>query len=91
MNSFYTVEEAAKVARLAQVTIKAECRKGSFVADKPRGRRGGWEIDAQSLHDWLIRRKLKTDPMREYGCGWCWGEMILRFGQIRTDRLRESA
>ncbi len=55
-----TVEEASKESGLAPFTIKVECRRGSFEADKPRERRGGWLIDEESFRCWLLRRKMRT-------------------------------
>jgi hypothetical protein len=55
-----TVEDASKESGLAPSTIKVECRRGSFEADQPRGRRGGWQIDKDSFRCWLLRRKMRT-------------------------------
>jgi hypothetical protein len=55
-----SLAEAATLSGLSGYTLKAEARLGSFEADLPRGRRGGYEIDPRSFELWLIRRKLKT-------------------------------
>lgn len=55
-----TILEASELCGLSPYTLKAEARKGSFEADLPRGRRGGYDIDPRSFELWLIRRKLKT-------------------------------
>lgn len=55
-----TTKEAALEAGLSVYTIKCEAHRGSFEADLPRGRRGGWDIDPNSFRAWLIRRRMKT-------------------------------
>jgi hypothetical protein len=55
-----SILEASQLCGLSAYTLKAEARKGSFVADMPRGRMGGYVIDRESFELWLIRRKLKT-------------------------------
>jgi hypothetical protein len=55
-----TTAEAAQEAGLSVYTIKCEAHRGSFEADLPRGRRGGWVIDPESFRAWLIRRRIKT-------------------------------
>lgn len=61
-----TIAEAMKESGLSHYTLKCEAAKGSFEAWKPRGKRGGWEIDPQGFRIWLLRRKLKNGnaPMR---------------------------
>ena len=55
-----TILEASRACGLSPFTLKKEAREGSFEADLPRGRRGGYNIDPRSFELWLIRRKLKT-------------------------------
>ena len=55
-----TILEASQACGLSPYTLKAEARKGSFEADLPRGRCGGYVIDRQSFELWLIKRKIKT-------------------------------
>jgi hypothetical protein len=55
-----TIADAIAETGMSYTTINREINKGSFEADKPRGNRGGWQIDARSLRMWLVRRKIKT-------------------------------
>lgn len=55
-----TTAEAAAQSGLTQWMVGEAAKRGDFVADKPRGNRGGWVIDRQSFNDWLLRRKLRT-------------------------------
>jgi|SanBayMetagenome_1026888.scaffolds.fasta_scaffold147911_1 hypothetical protein len=55
-----SILEASQACGLSPYTLKQEARRGSFEADLPRGRRGGYDINAQSFEIWLVRRKLKT-------------------------------
>lgn len=55
-----SIIEASELCGLSPYTLKAEARKGSFVADLPRGRKFGYVIDPRSFELWRIRRKLKT-------------------------------
>ncbi|MBE2180891.1 MAG: hypothetical protein IAE97_10500 [Chthoniobacterales bacterium] len=55
-----TLAEAMAESGLSAYTLKVEARKGSFEADLPRGRRGGYVFDEATFRHWLIRRRLKT-------------------------------
>lgn len=55
-----SILEASQASGLSPYTLKAEARRGSFEADLPRGRRGGYDIDPQSFELWLLRRRTKT-------------------------------
>ncbi|MEI6072772.1 MAG: hypothetical protein WCS31_13340 [Verrucomicrobiae bacterium] len=54
------IQDALAKSGLGYSTIVREAAKGSFEADLPRGRRGGWVIEPRSFDCWLLRRKLKT-------------------------------
>lgn len=47
------VEDAAERSGFAIWTVRRMARQGLFMATKPRGNRGGWEIDDESFHDWM--------------------------------------
>lgn len=55
-----TLAEAMAESGLSAFTLRAEARKGSFEADLPRGKRGGYVFDDRSFRCWLLRRRLKT-------------------------------
>lgn len=55
-----TTQDAMAATGLSYNTINREIIKGSFEADKPRGNRGGWEIESRSFHLWILRKKMKT-------------------------------
>lgn len=54
------IAQASAESGLSAYVLKAHARNGSFEADMPRGRRGGYVIDDQSFRVWLIRRRMKT-------------------------------
>jgi len=54
------IQEAMAACGMGYSTLVREAARGSFEADLPRGRRGGWEIEPRSFKCWLLRRKLKT-------------------------------
>jgi hypothetical protein len=55
-----SIVDASLESGLSAWTLKVEARRGSFEADLPRGRRGGYVIDAESFRLWMLRRRLKT-------------------------------
>lgn len=61
-----TVQEAMAKTGMCYTTILRHCETGSFEAWKPRGNRGGWDIDERGLQMWLLRRKIQfgNAPMR---------------------------
>lgn len=54
------IQEAMQECGLSYHTLVCEAAKGSFEADLPRGRRGGWVINPRSFQCWILRRKMKT-------------------------------
>ena len=54
------IKEAMAECGLGYFMLVREAKKGSFEADLPRGRRGGWVIEPRSFRCWLLRRKIKT-------------------------------
>lgn len=61
-----TVQEAMSVTGMCYHSVLRHCERGSFEAWKPRGNRGGWEIDPRGFNLWLLRRKMQfgNAPMR---------------------------
>jgi hypothetical protein len=55
-----TIQDAIGLSGLGYYTMVKEAAKGSFEAHKPRGNKGGWQIDARSFQCWMLRRKMKT-------------------------------
>jgi hypothetical protein len=55
-----TIQDAVAHTGLSYFTLVREAKRGSFEADMPRGRRGGWVINPRSFHLWTLRRKIKT-------------------------------
>lgn len=55
-----TLIEAMKQSGLCRSVVLAACKRSEFEAYKPRGNRGGWDIDPISFRGWIIRRKLKS-------------------------------
>lgn len=62
-----TIQEAAKISGYTVWTLQKFARNNQFAASKPRGNRGGWEIEEVSFLSFLKRRKLAgaNDVMRE--------------------------
>ena len=54
------IKDAMRESGLSYCTLTQEAVKGSFEAHKPRGNRGGWEIEPRSFQCWILRRKMKT-------------------------------
>ena len=54
------IQDAMTKSGLGYSMLVREAAKGSFEADLPRGRRGGWVIEPRSFDCWLLRRKMKT-------------------------------
>lgn len=54
------LQDAMAECGMSYFTLVREAKKGSFEADLPRGRRGGWVIEPRSFKCWLLRRKMKT-------------------------------
>jgi hypothetical protein len=55
-----SIQDAMKECGLGYFTLIREAKKGSFEADMPRGRSGGWDINEQSFKCWWLRRRMKT-------------------------------
>lgn len=55
-----TIQDAISKTGLGYFTLVREAKAGSFEADMPRGRRGGWEINPTSFQVWWLRRRMKT-------------------------------
>jgi hypothetical protein len=55
-----SIKDAMTQTGLSYHTLVCEAAKGSFEADLPRGRRGGWVINPRSFQCWILRRKMKT-------------------------------
>ena len=54
------LKDAMAECGIGYFTLVREAKKGSFEADLPRGRRGGWVIEPRSFKCWVLRRKMKT-------------------------------
>ncbi len=54
-----TTAEAAKVSGYAEWTIQKFAKAGEFPACKPRGNRGGWDIDETAFRLWYKNRRKK--------------------------------
>lgn len=55
-----TVQQACEISGLSTYTIRCECRRGSFEAYFPRGRKFGYAIDRRSFEIWMLLKKMKT-------------------------------
>jgi len=55
-----SISEASKQSGLSPAMITRAAKASQFVADKPRGNRGGWVIDQPSFALWLVRRVAST-------------------------------
>lgn len=55
-----TIKECAAECGMGYSTLIREVEKGSFEADMPRGRRGGWVVNPVSFRCWWLRRRMKT-------------------------------
>lgn len=55
-----TLEEASKKSGFAVWTLQKFARQGEFGASKPRGNRGGWNVEEASFNSFLKRRRIKT-------------------------------
>ena len=53
------ISEAAKRSEYAPFTLRMFCRTGEILASKPRGNRGGWDINESSFDEWLRRRRIE--------------------------------
>lgn len=59
-----TVAEAAKVSGYAEWTIQKFAKEGVFPACKPRGNRGGWDIDETAFRIWYRNKRKETRNIR---------------------------
>lgn len=55
-----TLQEASQESGFAVWTLQKFARQGEFGASKPRGNRGGWEVEPGSFRSFLNRRRIKT-------------------------------
>lgn len=54
-----TLQEASAASGYAVWTLQKFARENEFGAWKPRGRKGGWQVDEPSFRAFMRRRKLK--------------------------------
>lgn len=59
-----TAAEAAKISGYAVWTIQRFASLGCFPACKPRGKRGGWDINETAFRLWYKNRRRETSNMR---------------------------
>lgn len=55
-----SIHDAMGLTGLCYTSLVKKASAGEFEAHKPRGNKGGWEIDSRSFQCWILRRKLKT-------------------------------
>ena len=55
-----TLQEAAQQSGFSEWTLQKFIREKKFMACKPRGNRGGWEIIEASFNKWLSDRRAAT-------------------------------
>ncbi|MEI6035072.1 MAG: hypothetical protein WCS65_12440 [Verrucomicrobiae bacterium] len=53
-----TLAEASKRSGYAVWTLQKLAREGKFLACKPRGNRGGWEVNRATFEEWIKSRIL---------------------------------
>jgi len=55
-----SIKDAMGLTGLCYTSLVKKAAAGEFEAYKPRGNKGGWEIDARSFSCWNLCRKMKT-------------------------------
>ncbi len=55
-----TIHDASRESGWSLTSLYRKIAEGKFVACKPRGRRGGWEINPSSFRQWVRSNREAT-------------------------------
>ncbi|MEI6279287.1 MAG: hypothetical protein WCQ16_07895 [Verrucomicrobiae bacterium] len=59
-----TLIEASKESGFSFSSLYRKIKDGKFLACQPRGRKGGWEINASSFRQWIQANRVATSNKR---------------------------
>lgn len=63
-----TLSAASAICGFAVKTLRNKAKNSEFIASKPRGNRGGWEISERELADWMKRNRIKRGNLAMQNC-----------------------
>jgi predicted DNA-binding transcriptional regulator AlpA len=55
-----TLLDASRESGFSLSSLYRKIKEGKFLACQPRGRKGGWEINASSFRQWIQKNRAAT-------------------------------